>query len=75
MLITECSMSDNVCSEFPATEFVRPCNLCPHMQRVTLANIRDCLESLAPEITIPRELAVSARKSVQRMFEIDRRRA
>lgn len=75
MLITECSMSDNVCNEFPETEFARPCNLCPHMQRITLANIRDCLESLAPEICVPPDLAASARRSVQRMLEIDRRRA
>jgi quinolinate synthase len=75
VLITECSMSDNVCSEFPETEFVRPCNLCPHMQRITLANIRDCLERLGPEIEIPEGLAPRARRSVQRMLEVNLRRA
>ncbi|MDY0067699.1 MAG: quinolinate synthase NadA [Steroidobacteraceae bacterium] len=74
VLITECSMSDNVCSEFPETEFVRPCNLCPHMQRITLANIRDCLERLEPAIEIPTDVAVAARRSVQRMLEVSGQR-
>lgn len=71
MLITECSMSDNVCSAFPETEFVRPCNLCPHMQRITLANIRDCLARLAPEIDIPLRIRDRARRTVQRMLELE----
>lgn len=70
MLITECSMSDNVCSAFPETEFVRPCNLCPHMQRITLINIRDCLERLAPEVEIPSDVRARARQTVQRMLEL-----
>lgn len=74
VLITECSMSDNVCGEFPETQFVRPCNLCAHMQRITLANIRDCLESLAPQVGLPPTLAARARRSVQRMLEVDRQR-
>jgi quinolinate synthase len=72
MLITECSMSDNVCSAFPETQFMRPCNLCPHMQRITLGNIRDCLEQLAPQIEISRDVAVRARQTVQRMLELGR---
>lgn len=71
VLITECSMSDNICSAFPETEFVRPCNLCPHMQRITLQNIRDCLQWLAPQIQIPAAVGIEARKSVQRMLEVD----
>jgi quinolinate synthase len=70
MLITECSMSDNVCSVFPKTEFLRPCNLCPHMQRITLENIRDCLYRLAPEIEIPEETRARAREAVQRMLGV-----
>lgn len=70
MLITECSMSDNVCSAFPETEFVRPCNLCPHMQRITLTSIRDCLERLAPQIEIPPDVSTRARQTVQRMLEL-----
>ena len=52
VLITECSMSDNVAVQHPGTEFIRPCNLCPHMKRITLGNIRECLETLQTEITI-----------------------
>lgn len=70
MLITECSMSDNVCSAFPETEFVRPCNLCPQMQRITLANIRDCLERLSPQVEIPVDVRERARQTVQRMLEL-----
>jgi quinolinate synthase len=71
VLITECSMSDNVCGAFPETEFVRPCNLCPHMQLITLQNIHDCLERLAPKIEIPPTIGVEARRTVQRMLELD----
>lgn len=71
VLITECSMSDNVCSAFPETEFVRPCNLCPHMQRITLQNIRDCLQRMTSEIEIPRTFDIAARRTVQRMLELD----
>ncbi len=71
VLITECSMSDNVCSAFPETEFVRPCNLCPHMQRITLQNIHDCLERLTPQIEIPRTISIGARRTVQRMLALD----
>lgn len=70
MLITECAMSDNVCSGFPETEFVRPCNLCPHMQRITLRNIHDCLERLTPAIEIPEEVRLRARATVQRMLQL-----
>ncbi len=47
VLLTECSMSDNVAVDHPDVEFIRPCNLCPHMKRITLANIRDALETIA----------------------------
>ena len=45
--LTECSMSDNVALQYPDVEFIRPCNLCPHMKRITLANIRRALETPA----------------------------
>src|SRR5690606_21977597 len=70
VLITECSMADNVCSAFPETEFVRPCNLCPHMQRITLRNIHECLEKLTPQIDVPHEVGIDARRSVQRMLDL-----
>jgi quinolinate synthase len=69
VLITECSMSDNVAVQHPKVDFVRPCNLCPHMKRITLANIRYSLETLTHEVTIPEDIAVRARLSVQRMLD------
>ena len=67
-LITECSMSDNVAQQFPETEFVRPCNLCPHMKRNTLAKIRRSLETLSHEVTIDPAVAERARAAVDRML-------
>ena len=75
MLITECSMADNVCGEFPETEFVRPCNLCPHMQSITLPGIRQALANLQPAIEVSPAVATAARRSIDRMFEIMARRA
>jgi quinolinate synthase len=71
-MITECSMSDNVAREFPDIDFVRPCNLCPHMKKITLANIRDCLEHMEHRVRVPAEVAERARRSVERMLEIGR---
>lgn len=70
VLITECSMSDNVAVAHPETEFVRPCNLCPHMKRITLGNIRECLENLEKEVTIDSALADRARAAVERMLAV-----
>lgn len=69
-LITECSMSDNVAQQFPQTEFVRPCNLCPHMKRNTLASIRHALETMTNEVTVPADVADRARAAVQRMLDV-----
>ncbi len=69
MLVTECSMADNVAIAHPEIDFVRPCNLCPHMKLITLANIRACLENLQPAIELEAELADRARKGVVRMLE------
>jgi quinolinate synthase len=68
VLITECSMSDNLAVQHPDVEFVRPCNLCPHMKRITLANIRHSLENLTHEVVIEPHLAVRARQAVERML-------
>ena len=70
VLMTECSMSDNIAVEFPDTEFIRPCNLCPHMKKISLRNIYQTLETMEPEIIIPVKIAAAARRSVQRMLEI-----
>jgi quinolinate synthase len=69
-LITECSMSDNVAVAYPELEFVRPCNLCPHMKRTTLPKIRAALETMTHEVTVPAELAARARASVERMLAV-----
>ena len=74
MLITECSMADNVSGAFPETEFTRPCNLCPHMQRITLPKIHDSLSRMSPQIEIADDVAAAARRSVQRMLELGGRR-
>jgi quinolinate synthase len=68
VLITECSMSDNVAVQNPAVEFIRPCNLCPHMKRITLAGLRRSLETMTHEVVIDPAIAVAARASVERML-------
>ncbi|GBR44401.1 quinolinate synthase NadA [Neokomagataea thailandica] len=70
LLVTECSMSDNLTTLSPDTEFVRPCNLCPHMKRITLKNIRTTLENLETPVTIPEELIAPARRAVERMLAV-----
>ena len=70
LLVTECSMADNVATETQGVEFVRPCNLCPHMKRITLPKILDSLVYLKEEVTIEPELAARARRSVQRMIDL-----
>jgi quinolinate synthase len=70
VLITECSMADNVACDAPDTEFVRPCNLCPHMKRITLENIHEALLYDRYEVTVEAEIAERARASVQRMIDL-----
>lgn len=70
VLLTECSMSDNVAVHHPDVEFIRPCNLCPHMKRITLANIRTALEENRHEVTVDPNIAGAARRAVERMLEI-----
>jgi len=72
MMVTECSMSDNVQIDNPDVQFIRPCNLCPHMKRITLPKILDCLENETNEIVMSKETIEKARKSVERMAEIGR---
>jgi quinolinate synthase len=70
VLVTECSVSDNVAVQHPDVEFVRPCNLCPHMKRITLPKIRRALEIMGPQVTIDPEVAARARRAVQRMLAV-----
>ena len=72
VMITECSMSDNVAAEFPEVEFVRPCTICPHMKRITLEGIVDSLEKLQHPVEVPAEVAIRARRAVERMLEVGR---
>jgi quinolinate synthase len=75
LLITECSMADNVSGTYPNVEFVRPCNLCPHMKRNTLPKVLHALETMQHEVTIDPAIASRARASVDRMLEFSRSRA
>jgi quinolinate synthase len=70
LMVTECSMSDNVAASAPDTEFVRPCNLCPHMKRITLSNILEALRTLEPRVEIDPALAIPARRAVERMLAV-----
>lgn len=70
LLVTECSMADNVAAETEGTQFVRPCNFCPHMKRITLPKILDSLLYLREEVTVDPLLAERARRSVQRMIDL-----
>ena len=70
LMVTECSMSDNVAAEYPDVDFVRPCNLCPHMKRITLPNILDSLRDMSPSVEIDPAVADRARRSVERMLEL-----
>jgi quinolinate synthase len=74
LLVTECSMSDNVAVKFPDTEFVRPCNLCPYMKRITLAKILESLIHLRYEVTVEGGIARRARRAVERMLAVGRGR-
>jgi quinolinate synthase len=73
VLVTECSMSDNIAAEYPDIEFVRPCNLCPHMKRITLPKILYALESETVAVTVPEDITVRARQAVDRMLAVPSR--
>ena len=72
MMVTECSMSDNIQVENPNVEFIRPCNLCPHMKKITLPKILDCLENETGEIIMDQDTINKARLSVEKMVAIGR---
>ena len=72
VLVTECSMSDNVAVHFPETEFVRPCNLCPHMKRITLPKILRALQTLEHPVEVAPDVAARARRAVEQMLAVGR---
>ena len=70
VLVTECSMSSNVAAEVPDVEFVRPCNMCPHMKRISLEKIRESLVTMQYEVTVDPVIAEKARRAVERMVNL-----
>jgi quinolinate synthase len=70
LMVTECSMSDNVAVEFPEIDFVRPCNLCPHMKLITLPKILDSLQTMKHVVEVDPLIAERARQAVRRMLEL-----
>jgi quinolinate synthase len=70
VMITECSMADNVRAELPDVEIAQPCNLCPHMKRITLPKILESLLYLREEVTVDPAIAARARRSVERMINL-----
>jgi quinolinate synthase len=70
VLVTECSMSDNIAAAHPEIDFVRPCNLCPHMKRITLPKIRRALETMQHPVEVDPEVAVNARRTIERMLAV-----
>jgi quinolinate synthase len=72
VMLTECSMSDNVAVQFPELNFIRPCNLCPHMKRITLPKVLRALEQMQYEVQVDADVAQRARRAVERMLEIGR---
>lgn len=75
LLVTECSMSDNVAANFPDLEFVRPCRMCPYMKRITLPGILDALVYMRHEVEVDPAVAGRARRAVERMLAVGRGRA
>lgn len=70
VLLTECSMSDNVAADNPGVEFVKPCNLCPHMKRISLENIYDALVSMKHEVTVPQDIRIRAKAAIEAMLAL-----
>ncbi|MCP4385464.1 MAG: quinolinate synthase NadA [Hyphomicrobiales bacterium] len=70
LLVTECSMASNIAAEMPEVDFVQPCNLCPHMKRITLPKILDSLVELKDEVTVDPLVADRAREAVERMVNL-----
>jgi quinolinate synthase len=72
VMVTECSMSDNVAVQFPKVDFIRPCNLCPHMKRITLPKVLAALQTLSPTVVVEPAIAARARLAVERMLAVGR---
>jgi quinolinate synthase len=75
VLLTECSMSDNVAADNPGVEFVKPCNLCPHMKRISLENILDALLEMKHEVTVPEDIRIRAKAAIDAMLALPKPKA
>jgi quinolinate synthase len=72
LLVTECSMADNVQSAHPALAFVKTCTICPHMKRITLERILDSLREMKHAIVVPEEVRIPALRALDRMLAVGR---
>ena len=70
VMVTECSMSDNVAVEYPDVDFVRPCNLCPHMKRITLDGILHSLQTMTHAVEVDQAVSARARVAIERMLAV-----
>jgi len=70
LMVTECSMSDNLTGNFPEVNFIRPCNLCPHMKKITLPKILESLENLSPQVEVSPQVIDGARRAIERMLDV-----
>jgi quinolinate synthase len=75
VMVTECSMSDNVASETTGVDFLRGCNICPHMKRINLENVLWSLHTITEEVTVDPAIIPAARLAVERMIEMSRKGA
>ena len=73
IMVTECSMSDNVAIENPNVNFIRPCNLCAHMKRISLKKIYDAIRFNQFQIEVEDQIIDRARLAIDRMLEIGRK--
>jgi len=73
VMVTECSMSDNVASETTGVDFLRGCNICPHMKRINLENVLWSLHTMTEEVTVPADIIEPARAAVQKMIDYSRK--
>ena len=70
LMVTECSMSENVAIENPNVEMIKPCNLCPYMKKITLQGIYNSLTNGTDEVKLTDAVMDKARLSIKRMIEV-----
>ena len=71
LLLTECSMGDNIAASNPDKEMLRLCMVrCPHMNTITMEETRDSLRYMRYEIDIPEAIRLKAFQAVDRMIKI-----